>query len=195
MTKHIEYSITIPKRKFCCVHYPSIYSLHCTVNILLIKDAWISSFSMTNSWNQNELRLPSDNSRSNSANLSLTSSGSFDMSILNSAMVNPFKNTHKLNRLSLHTHTIHQHRWPTAILNLRGMTSDSVFRCHYKAVVTHTSAIDTGKFNYYRLSNCMSWAGAANITRIVMPSMEMDSILLQQFASQLLLIRHLLWTI
>lgn len=88
---------------------------------------------MTNSWNQNELHLPSDNSRSNSANLSLTSSGSFDMSILNSAMVNPFKNTHKLNRLSLHTHTIHQHRWPMAILNLRRMTSDSVFRCHYKA--------------------------------------------------------------
>jgi len=56
-----------------------------------------------------------------------------------------------------------------AILNLRGMTSDSVFRCHYKAVMTHTSAIDTGKFNHYRLSNDMRLAGAATSRELSCP--------------------------
>ena len=101
------------------------------------------------------------------------------MSILNSAMVNPFKNTHKLNRLSLHTHTIHQHRWPMAILNLRGMTSHSVFRCHYKAVMTHTSAIDTGQLQPLSTFELHEIGGRCNITRIVMPSMEIDGTLLQ----------------
>lgn len=103
--KYAHWSITESWRECNFTEISTIPSVHNNVDKLSIKTHEYS-YSL---WRIRHTihSLPSDNSRSNSANLSLTSSGSFDMSMLNSAMVNPFKNTHKLNRLKLHTHTHH----------------------------------------------------------------------------------------